>query len=219
MVKLHPNPQGPNLLANEFLGATLLHGLGFAVPRVTKIQLLDDLPCGNGVPITLNNYPGTLMPSTGNHVGIDYLSVPGFVSVECEPTIFARHNLVGIRLFDIWANHIDARQCIQLRPLGSDGNFGKAWLIDNGHLFGGPRWRSTDMGSYVRSLRLLQCELEHTDNHSLLLWGFRFRSKLPRLLETAIKLIPSEWFSGDVHELKKHYNARLDALSLFATGP
>ena len=32
VLKMHPNPQGPNVLANEAIGSILLRGLGFLRP-------------------------------------------------------------------------------------------------------------------------------------------------------------------------------------------
>jgi len=33
VLKMHPNPQGPNVLANEALGAMIMGGLGLLAPR------------------------------------------------------------------------------------------------------------------------------------------------------------------------------------------
>ena len=52
VLKMHPNPQGPNVLANEALGSILLGGLGFFAPRwrrgtinLKTIRLFPDLAC------------------------------------------------------------------------------------------------------------------------------------------------------------------------------
>jgi hypothetical protein len=39
VLKMHPNPQGPNVLANEALGSILMHDLGFLVPRCRPVTI------------------------------------------------------------------------------------------------------------------------------------------------------------------------------------
>jgi hypothetical protein len=73
VLKMHLNPQGPNVLANEALGSILLSGLGFLAPRWRPVTI--DLR-------TVQFFPGlametdeneTTFPACGTHFGSEYL--------------------------------------------------------------------------------------------------------------------------------------------------
>jgi hypothetical protein len=72
VLKMHPNPQGPNVLANEALGSMLMHGLEIFAPRwrsatidLRTVRLFPDL--------VMHTYKAESIFPCGIHFGSEYL--------------------------------------------------------------------------------------------------------------------------------------------------
>ena len=215
VLKMHPNPQGPNVLANEALGSMLLGGLGFSVPPWCPITInLNTLPLFPE--LTMETVDGSSPPACGVHFGSEYLGGPQYDLFDLIPECYRIRNseqVAAIRLFDLWANHHDHRQCVYRRPKRT-GDY-EAVFIDNGHLFGGPDWSvETAISDKLWS------RYNHRRPTSELLaverWLTAFEARIPGLLVEARHLIPPEWYRGDIYSLCARLIERLECLRAIA---
>jgi hypothetical protein len=205
ILKMHPNPQGPNVLANEALGSMLLKGLGLSVPAWRPITIsLRTLRCFPE--LTMETVGGSTLPACGVHFGSEYVGGPQYDLFDLIPESYRTKNseqVAAMNLFDLWANHHDNRQCVYRRPKMT-GDY-EAFFIDNGHLFGGPEWSvETTLSSklwsrYVHTSECLAMER----------WLTLFEDRIPGLLHEAKAAIPSEWYGADINSLCEGYLRRL----------
>jgi hypothetical protein len=197
VLKMHPNPQGPNVLANEALGSMLLGGLGYQVPSWRPITI--DL---NALPLfpelTMEMPHGTQLPACDVHFGSEYVGGPQYDLFDFIPEHYPirnRDQVAAIRLFDLWANHHDNRQCVYRRPKQT-GDY-EAVFIDHGHLFGGPSWSSeTELSS-----RLWCHHFGRSKPFAIERWLNAFEDQIPGLLHQAKATIPSDWYCGNINSL------------------
>lgn len=219
VLKMHPNPQGPNVLANETLGSILLRGLGFFAPRwrqvtinLKALRLFPDLAmCTAG--------GGTSFPACGVHFGSEYLGGPRYHVYDFMPkarmhTLRNASQLLPIYLFDVWANHQDKRQCIYQKLLAD--NLYDTFFIDNGHLFGGPTWQRvadrprTSQSDIIEPIRIEDPRVEQCLK--------LFEERIPKLLHRAVAIVPPEWYKDDIYALYARLMWRLDFLRLLVAG-
>jgi hypothetical protein len=200
VLKMHPNPQGPNVLANEALGAMLLSGLGFRVPPWRPITInLNALP--SFPELTMVTPHGTQLPACGVHFGSEYLGGPQYDLFDLIPKSYRIRNgeqVGAMHLFDLWANHHDSRQCVYRRPKQT-GDY-EAVFIDNGHLFGGPGWS----GNTGLSIKLWSRYFHKPLMSERLVaerWLEIFETRIPKLLQAAVALVPPEWYEDDMNAL------------------
>jgi hypothetical protein len=215
VLKMHPNPQGPNVLANEALGSMLLSGLGFPVPRWCPISI--NLKMVPSFPeLTMETPDGFRLPACGVHFGSEYLGGPQYDLFDLIPKTYRIRNgeqVAAVHLFDLWANHHDHRQCVYRRPKQT-GDY-EAVFIDNGHLFGGPDWSSDTALSlklwsrYIQKPLMSECLVVER-------WLTVFEDRIPGLLHEAKAMIPSAWYSGDIDSLCARLLQRLESLSAVA---
>jgi hypothetical protein len=140
-VKMLGNTRGPNVLANEALGAELARHLGLTVPRWRSIEMSDEFLDRNNL-CWFKTSSEHFRPIAGLHfaspiIGQDastavYEVLPG----EWISRVDNREDFVGMLLLDIWANHTDNRQSVFTRDLATQKL--TAIFVDNGHMFGGP---------------------------------------------------------------------------------
>jgi hypothetical protein len=211
VLKMHPNPQGDNVLANEALGAILLNALGFLVPPWRPIAInLKTLPLFPE--LTMETTGGTELPACGVHFGSEYLGGPQYDLFDLIPESYRIRNgeqAAAINLFDLWANHHDHRQCVYRRTKQTVAF--EAVFIDNGHLFGGPDW-SDEAGvslklwsRYFHKPLLSECLVMER-------WLAVFEACIPGLLHEAMTVIPPEWYTGDIYALCARLLQRLQCL-------
>lgn len=199
VLKMHPNPQGPNVLANEALGAILMRGLGLKVPGCNKVTInLKTLPLFRE--LTMETMEGTTVPAFGVHFASRYVGGAGIDVFDFIPEshVFKVKNFeqfAAAYLFDRWANHQDQRQCVYRRRKG--GGAYEALFIDNGHLFGGPDW--SEVGAKFRDGSLVGGFKNVFDAVGIERWTTLLETRIPRLLDRAVKEIPQEWYQGDIN--------------------
>jgi hypothetical protein len=215
VLKMHPNPHGPNVLANEALGSMLLSGLGFRVPTWRPITInLKTLP--SFPELSMETADGFRLPACGVHFGSEYLGGPQYDLFDLIPETYRIRNgeqVAAVHLFDLWANHHDHRQCVYRRPKQT-GDY-EAVFIDNGHLFGGPDWS----GDTAVSLRLWSRYFHKRgmpESLAVERWLTVFEGSIPRLLHEAKARIPPEWYSGDINSLCARLLQRLESLRAIA---
>ncbi len=212
VMKMSKNPQGPNVLANEFLGSYLLSALGISSPPMQSIVVSDD---------TAKRYPSLafemrshkMLPQNGVHFGSQFLDTTGhriydWIPPTRYPMVLNPADFVGIYVFDIWTGHQDQRQCIY-RQDEYNGSI-QAFFIDNGHLFGGPDWASFHVP--CRSLMIPQMADRVRRNDLIETWISHIRTEGARLLAEGIDLVPAQWYSGNISGIERRLRARLVSL-------
>jgi hypothetical protein len=214
VVKFLDNQQGPNVLANEVLGNELLNSFGLPTPEWKAVFISNRFVKENSE-MSQETPAGSLLVKSGLHFGSEFLGdkktgqvyewLPsGFYSRLINP-----EDLLGIHLFDVWANHCDHRQSLFTTE---DGNSSiRAVFIDNGHLFGGPEWKlkSRQGESLGLDARLHRHEwpTEAVDR-----WVSLFETKCSISLYDVIRRVPRFWYTGDIHQVVESSAYRLRLL-------
>ncbi len=140
VVKFTNNLQGANLCFNESAGSELFRALGLPVPVWKPLRVTDAFIDHNRA-CWIQTETGSLRPEPGLCFGSQYLGTEGLRLLEVLPgSSFSRvlniKSFVLAWLIDIFAKHADNRQAIFIE----DASRGlKAFFVDHGHLFGGPK--------------------------------------------------------------------------------
>lgn len=211
IVKLNNNQQGPNLLANEMLGAELLRAAGLPTPKWRAILITDEFLKSN--PVYFERATGVGQPiKSDTHFGSQFLGAREAGQIyDFLPSSFCRRitnpfDFLGIYIFDVWANHHDHRQAIYTSR--SESSAISAHFIDNGHLFGGPHW------SYEEKYGAAMC-LDHNvyttpwHEDAIDKWVSHFEMSLSRKIFQLIKQIPDSWYKSDIGGLAEFLEFRL----------
>jgi len=210
---MNPNPQGPNVLANEALGSILIRGLGLLAPPWKPITI--DLKAVRFFPELMmqTSAQESTFPTCGIHFGSEYLGGPQYDLYSFMPKSYM-HKLkstaqfVAIYLFDIWASHQDERQCLYQRT--RDTSFYDTFFIDNGHLFGGPGW--SEIAGHSRSGCSENVEAPLIGDPRIEQWLRVFEDRIPKLLHHAIAAIPEDWYKDDIYALYARLLWRLERI-------
>jgi hypothetical protein len=212
VMKMRPNPQGPNILANEALGALLLEGLGLPCPRVAATSVSSTVILKFPM-LAFESDQGPRMPQKGLHFASQFMDVAGSQLFDCLPESYETRienqaDFLGIYIFDIWASHQDRRQCIYRQDLRT----GKIWavFIDNGHLFGGPDW--SKVGNHDCARSVITEDFQGLDEARISSWISHFRKTVPSLLHGSLGFLPVSWYEGDIDALATRLLERLKIL-------
>ena len=219
VLKTHPNPQGPNVLANEAIGSILLQGLGLPAPPWKPVRI--DLKAVRFFPelATTTHSAQLQLPSCGLHFGSQYLGGADHAVFDFIPDTRLNKStttsqFVGIYLFDIWANHQDERQCVFRQAPGE--RVYEMQFIDNGHLFGGPQW--SDMARRCRQTHSLPHQPIAIGDPETEYWLQLFQLRIPQLLSQAIAVVPKDWYVDDIQSLYQHLLRRLASIRTLVQG-
>jgi len=215
VIKFQNNPQGPRILANEFLACSLaLHlGLPVAAPQVVEVSgeltlTVDDLriqrqgssdrvkpglcfgsqhPCE----FTVENEKPPDRP-------FDQLPEERLRSVE------NLSDFAGMFVFDVWTMNVDDRQVVFFQR--KQERKWKALMIDNGNCFNGSRWnfpRKKRMHVYPK--RLVYEPIRGFE--SLRPWLDRIENRIDESVLTACaQNIPTGWYKGNTQSLSRLLN-------------
>jgi len=140
VVKMHGNPQGPNVLANEALGSWLAAQLGLETPAWRQISISDEFLAQNPE-MWFETPTGRVRPPAGVHYASRLVESQGEGSVyEILPrSWFARvknrEDFLGMLLLDLWCNHTDNRQACFVQEAGARSL--RAVFLDHGHMLNG----------------------------------------------------------------------------------
>jgi hypothetical protein len=209
---MHPNPQGPNVLANEALGVILLSGLGLQVPPYRALTInLKTVPLFPE--LTMETAEEVRFPACGVHFGSEFLGnsevdLYDFIPDSHQREVRNAEQFAAIDLFDLWAIHKDRRQCVYQRTKGKGAY--EAFFIDNGHLFGGPSWSEVDHRH--RRDWSLNGQAPELEGESTERWLTLFESRIPTLLREAVALVPQEWCKDDIKDVCTRLILRLGTL-------
>jgi hypothetical protein len=216
VVKMAGNPQGSNILANEFLGSVIAHAVGLPVAECRVIRLSDHfIDSDPGMWFELSS--SRKRPEAGLHFGSLLVGQPSgserpseYISRSRINTIANREAFLGMYLLDVWANQQDNRQAVLLRqPL--DGTQ-QVFFIDHGHMFGGSEWNFKERPGVAFHLESsVYTGLWHDD--IVLSWISHFRTVLPEVLSWVAPIVPSPWYNGDLRTLLAELIHRLSNLA------
>jgi hypothetical protein len=216
VVKMAGNPQGPNVVANEFLGSVLAGAVGLPVAESMVIHMSDHFI--DSEPDCWFELPsGRKRPSAGLHFGSLLVGQPAgpqrpseYISPSRINTIANRDAFLGMYILDVWANHQDSRQAVLLRR--SDDDAQEAFFIDHGHMFGGPDWNFRERpGAAFHLERSIYFELWHDEIVSS--WISHFRTVLPEVLSWVTSILLPRWYNGDLRGLMEGLIHRLSNLN------
>ena len=216
VVKMAGNPQGSNILANEFMGSVIAHAVGLPVAECRVIRLSDHF-IDSEPEMWFELSSGRKRPEAGLHFGSLLVGQPSgcerpseYISRSRINTITNRDAFLGMYILDVWANQQDNRQAVLLRqPL--DGTQ-EVFFIDHGHMFGGSEWNFEDRPGVAFHLESsIYTDLWHDD--IVFSWISHFRTVLPEVLSRITSMVPSPWYNGDLRNLLAGLIHRLSNLT------
>jgi hypothetical protein len=216
VVKMADNPQGPNVVANEFLGSVIAGAVGLPVAEGMLIHMSDQF-IDSEPDIWFELPSGRERPAAGFHFGSLLVGQPfgpqrpsEYISPSKISTIANRDSFLGMYILDVWANHQDDRQAVLLRR--SDCGTQDVFFIDHGHMFGGPDWTFRERpGAALHLETSVYSEL--WDEEIVSSWISHFRTVLPEVLSWAGSILPSRWYNGDLRGLMGELFHRLSNLT------
>ncbi len=211
VIKCPNNPQGPNVLANEFIGSSLLSAIGLPTAKWRFARYPPKHNCsfnyrhGTGIVLPrcrLHFASRVLTPSSKGRL---YSYLPDLFIDRVEN----RSAFLGAMVFDIFAGSLDTRQAVYVED-HIKRTF-KAVFIDNGHLFGGPSWNFDVPG---KSALCLQRTIypEVLDLASIEGWITQIETKIPELLPSILRAVPKQWYKGEIACLRERLNGRAASL-------
>jgi hypothetical protein len=218
VVKMAGNPQGPNVLANEFIGSTVSTMAGLPVAQGSFVYLSDEFIDRNP-DLWFEAPEGRCRPEAGIHFGSLFLGEPDgyfrptdYISRSKITLIRNRSAFLGMYIMDVWANHQDNRQAILINTADERGL--EVRFVDHGHMFAGPHWKfSNRLGlAYHLESSLYSNLWEATAISS---WISHFENVLPGAFSQAVSLVPGEWYKGNIdllHDVLLHRLENLNSL-------
>jgi hypothetical protein len=216
VVKFVNNQQGPNVLANEVLGNELLNTFDLPTPKWKAVFISNSFIRENPE-ASFETQFGSFPIKSGLHFGSEFLGgenagqvyewLPGALSNR----IANFDDFLGIHIFDVWANHCDHRQSL-FATRDSNASI-RAVFIDNGHLFGGPRWKlQRRQGESLCLDKRLQRNRWSTG--AVENWVSRFETKCSTSLGEIIQRVPRFWYTGDIDHVVESLIQRLSVLRI-----
>lgn len=204
IVKMVGNPQGPNVLANEFIGNVVSSAAGLPVPQGSLVYLSDEFIDRNSG-MWFESPDGSCRPEAGIHFGSLFIGEPDgasrptdYISRSKVPSIQNRSAFLGMYIMDVWANHQDNRQAILINI--SDGRESEVRFIDHGHMFGGPHWKFSERLGVAYHLE--SSIYSNLWQPALVAgWISHFENVLPDALSQAVSLLPVQWYKGSINLL------------------
>ncbi|WP_213803506.1 HipA family kinase [Granulicella sp. dw_53] len=216
VVKMIGNPQGANILSNEFLGSAIGAAVGLPVTEGRIIHISNSFLDGEPE-AWFESQSGRRRPDAGLHFGSLLVGQPfgserpnEYFSRSKVSTIANRNRFLGMYILDIWANHQDNRQAIFLP--GVDGRSQAFFFIDHGHMFGGPNWIFQERpGGALHLESSIYDSLWNDDIVSS--WISHFRKTVPEVLNRIPSIIPARWYNGNLQRLVDTLTHRLARLT------
>jgi hypothetical protein len=204
VVKMAGNPQGPNVLANEFIGSVMSNVAGLPAARGSFVYLSDEFIDRNPA-IWFETPEGSCRPEAGIHFGslflgeLDGVGRPtDYISRSKIPLIQNRSAFLGMYIMDVWANHQDNRQAILIDTTG-ERNL-EVRFVDHGHMFAGPHWKFSERTGLAYHLE--SSIYSNLWEPALVAgWISHFENVLPDALSQAVSLLPAKWYKGNINLL------------------
>jgi len=216
VVKMVGNPQGPNVLANEFIGSIVSSAVGLPVANGSFVYLSDEFIDRNSG-IWFETPEGRCRPPAGVHFGSLFIGEPDgdsrptdYISRSRVRYIRNRSAFLGMYILDVWSNHQDNRQAVLVNTFGKRES--ELHFVDHGHMFAGPHWKFSERLGLAYHLE----SSVYSDLWQPTIvagWISHFENILPAALSQAISLLPPQWYNGNVSLLYDVLLHRLANLS------
>jgi HipA-like kinase len=217
VVKFPNNPQGKEVLVNEWLGASIGRLMLLPVPDFAIVHVSQGL-IRNTSDLRIQLRRGSVPCEAGQCFGSQHIGDvnPGVFPLQRPVwdlipdsdlgTVENRDAFAGMLVFDQWTCNLDGRQAIYMR--GSDDHDFRTYMIDNGLCFGAAEWKLDD--APLRGVYARICAYDSVRSfESFEPWLHRVESGIDLYsLETMASVIPIEWAKEDRHRL----DLLLDAL-------
>lgn len=152
IVKWVANPQGTRTLINEWLAHNILTHLKILTPEVRIIHV-DGQQIAENEDLGFRTNEVSLPIQPGFHFGSqcpvdpEAVAVYDFFPTKLLSKIVNLHDFTKALVFDVLLGQADRRQAIFVRNGAAKGNLQmRAYMIDNGLLFGGASWQIRDAG-------------------------------------------------------------------------
>lgn len=192
--------QGPNALANEFLGAELCKALKLPIPEYRIVEV--DSNFSDDQRVCVNTASGRAPIPHKLHFASRYMpDDSGQDYAEHIPSIFTpflrnQSECLGMFVFDVWAMHADRRQALfRVQKRGIFPTF-----VDNSHLFGGAYGKQTK--PLIDGGLVQRCAFDlYKKGQMNEFWFQRMESTIPSALQAAARRTPLEWYSGQISAL------------------
>jgi hypothetical protein len=203
VIKCANSFQGPNVLANEFIGSALMEALALPTARWQYARYSSSADCPfNQSGCDLHFASELLRPSSDGRLY-------SFLPSTFVPRVENRPDFIGALVFDIWAGSSDVRQPVYVED--TESRTFKAVFIDNGHLFGGPYWEFA-----LRPGTALCLDLSvYTDLIApglIETWIARIETTVPPILSGLLSSVPCQWYKGDTVRLQDTLLSRAESL-------
>lgn len=211
VVKSPANPQGTRILINEWIANHVMVQLGVSTPPIRVVRIDDDFILASG-DLSFYTAKGSWPMRPGYHLGSLYKGVPDAVSLyDYLPAglvgkVSNVSDFTGALVCDKWMANSDYRQALFIRektvscgPNAPSRPGFRAWMIDNGNVFDGAKWRFTDTSVGCRyHLREVYNYVRGWSDFER--WFEGAREIARRTLEHAVLGIPRDWLVG--HEVQ-----------------
>ncbi len=216
VVKMAGNPQGSNILANEFMGCIIAHAVGLPVTECRVIHLSDHF-IDSDPEMWFELSSGRKRPNAGLHFGSLLAGQPSgcerpseYIGRSVISTITNRDAFLGMYILDVWANHQDNRQAVLIKRPQNDSR--EMFFIDHGHMFGGSEWNFQERPGVALHLET-SVYANLWDDDIVLSWISHFQTVLPNVLSWVTSIVPPPWYNGDLGSLLAKLIHRLTNLT------
>ena len=221
ILKLRNNLQGPNVLANEWLGAALISALSVNTPKVAQIHLTS-AKIRHSPLLKVQGHGGEVLPLPGYHFGSRLVGDMVMAERATDCTYGATpsnttnlQDFAYVFLLDAWANTADRREVIFMENRGGTST---ACFIDHGHMFGGPSWTCNNVRNqiYAQHYAFYRAALtSELIDKAISKMGI----VLPKVFAKAMSTLPRSWYRDDIVSLQSFYMRRLQNLRRLIGAP
>ena len=200
LVKMHENPAGRHVLANEFIGSTLALAMGLSIPNFEVVYMSHDFIMSTPA-LWFEGPTGLYPPAEGFHFGSSFMSYEWARRIGIKPNvgeyiapgrvrdIVNRQEFLTMLVLDVFANKQTPRKALFVgdRML-------RAYFVDHGYALDGMVGDDES-----RPTKCLHAEASIYEG----LWDLRVVTRLIEQLKTLtevfltnpLKFIPLEWYA------------------------
>jgi hypothetical protein len=183
------NPQGPNVLANEWLAGQVFSLLALPNRKIYPHPIAASF-VRRDCPGFLGLLSDFIQPIKGRRC---FEILPAHLSSR----VVNSADFWSVLVLDVWCCSADRRQALFVESFEDTLT---AIFFDNGHLFGGPAWSFDRPANSVLSIVEAMYHIG-ADQGRISDWIFKIRSKVLTVLPSLVRCIPNEWYDGDVEQL------------------